>query len=119
MKLFALLILLSELGAPMQIKPGVRLLGLQPQMTVALSVAESVYARYGAECVLTSAVDGNHSRASLHYKGYAVDLRIWNVPQSKRPTLVNDLREALGTEYDVILERDHIHVEWDPKRAAA
>jgi hypothetical protein len=25
------------------------------------------------------------------------------------------LKESLGEQFDVVLESDHIHVEWDPK----
>ena len=29
--------------------------------------------------------------------------------------LAMNLTTALGPEFDVILETDHLHVEWDPK----
>jgi hypothetical protein len=27
----------------------------------------------------------------------------------------HDLKQALGGQFDVVLEKDHIHVEFDPK----
>jgi len=57
--------------------------------------------------------------SSYHYKGLAVDIRlpskyIDNVP-SIDLNLANNIRNALGSEYDVVLESSHIHVEYDPK----
>ena len=66
---------------------------------------------------VTSCTDGKHSRASLHYTGNAVDLRIWNIPENRRKELVAKLSLALGAEYDVVLEKDHIHIEYQPKAA--
>ncbi len=97
------------------IKMGVALQGLHPEMLVALQVAEGVYAEYGTQCVVTGAKDGKHGRGSLHYKGYAVDLRTRTVPEVMREAVAGVLRERLGAEFDVVLESDHIHVEFDPK----
>lgn len=38
-----------------------------------------------------------------------------NVPPARWPGLVAALANKLGEDYDVILETDHIHVEFDPK----
>lgn len=99
----------------LRIKRGVRLEGLQPQMTVALQVAEGLYRKYGEDCVVTSGTDGRHSVGSLHHCGRAVDLRNRTIPAAKRGQLVADLQDALGPEYDVLGEDDHVHVEYDPR----
>ena len=57
---------------PMRIKPGVDLRGIQPEMTIAMSVAKEVYYGMGGtawikDFTLTSALDGTHSVGSLHY----------------------------------------------------
>jgi hypothetical protein len=60
---------------------------------------------------VTSANDGKHMDTSYHYKNLALDLRINDVPESAWPKLKDELQDQLGSEYQVILEKDHIHVE--------
>lgn len=99
------------------IKAGVDLRGLAPQMTLAYAIAQHVYwEQAGVPCVITSAFDGKHGPNSLHYKGKALDLRINNLrPEQVHPVFVA-LKAALGPGgYDVVLEQDHIHCEYDPK----
>lgn len=97
------------------IKEGVRLIGLQPAIVLAIMIAAGVYEREGLELVVTSLADGQHSRGSLHYVGAAVDFRIY--PESNPEDLRQRLAEALGGDFDVVLESNHIHVEWQPKEA--
>lgn len=97
----------------MKLKDGVKLEGVQWQMFKAAIVAEAVFAKYGSELVITSACDGKHSRNSLHYKGLALDLRTWHV-SGREQQVATELQRALGDEYDVVAESDHIHLEWDP-----
>ena len=103
----------------MQLKPGVRVAGIAPELTLALVVAKSIYAQHSVDLVVTSLVDGKHSRASLHYIGHAADLRTNNLPGgSQGPTaqaIGDQLRRAIGEDYDVVVESDHIHVEFQPK----
>lgn len=97
----------------MKIKPGVDLRGIQPEMAIAAVIAERVYAAQGAELMITSGVEGKHMAGSLHYKGMALDLRL--PPAAKIPATVLALRGSLAEQFDVVLEVDHIHVEFDPK----
>jgi hypothetical protein len=98
----------------LRLKPGVDLRLLEPQIVVALMVAQSIYTQYDAECVITSGRDGKHSDRSLHYLGRAVDLRTRMFTASAITALANELRDCLGPQYDVVVESDHIHLEWDP-----
>ena len=98
----------------LSIKPGVTLNRLSPQIVLAVMIANEVYKKHGADLVITSGDDGKHLPHSLHYQGHAVDLRIWTIAPSKVPHVVKDLRNALGANYDVVLESDHIHIEYDP-----
>lgn len=101
------------------IDPSVRLRGLAPQVVLAIFVAWSVYQAFGVIGMrVTSCTEGKHSRASLHYTGNAVDLRIWNIPAENRAPLVAALKAALGAEFDAVLESNHIHVEYQPKEGA-
>ena len=96
----------------MQLKPGVRTFGARPELVLALVIANEVYAMHGQSMVVTSITEGVHSRASIHYTGGAADLRL----TPKAPEICGVLRERLGDDFDVVLEPDHIHIEWQPKQ---
>lgn len=102
----------------MKIKPGVNVLGLAPEILLAVIAAEGIWRDYHGEAVITSGVDGTHGRGSRHYSGMAVDLRTHNISEGNRTYAAERLREALGAQYDVVLEADHVHVEFDPKGPA-
>lgn len=97
----------------MKIKDGVNLEGVSWQMFKAAILAEKVYEKFGAELVITSGTDGKHGTHSLHYKGLALDFRTWNL-NGRETEVTAELKKELGEEYDVVLEGDHIHCEWDP-----
>lgn len=98
------------------IKPGVDLRGLTPPMAIAYTIACQIYwERCQVRCVITSANDGVHGPNSLHYKGKALDLRTNNIPRHALPAVYADLKNSLGPHFDVVLEADHIHLEFDPK----
>lgn len=95
------------------IKSGVDLRGLSPQMAIAYTIACKCYGQY--DCVITSASDGKHGPNSLHYSGQALDLRTRHIHGQGLQLVVDKLREALGSQFDVVLESDHIHLEFDPR----
>lgn len=65
------------------------------------------------EMTITSGKDGNHMVGSKHYTGEAVDIRTSDM---KKPITVHlAIKTALGKDYDVIYEIDHIHAEYDQK----
>lgn len=89
-----------------------------------ITVVDSAYMEeFGHEAVCTSANDRIHQENSLHYKGAAWDFRIWRnndftkgpYPASELALLKDKLNRRLGDLFDIVLERDHIHVEFDPK----
>lgn len=110
-----------------KLKQGVTLQGVQPEILVALQVADGVFAKYRqdavgvlggapADCIITSCRDGNHKRGSKHNTGHAIDLRTRHLRGNGTDAIiVTDLATALGAEFDVVLESNHIHVEYDPK----
>ena len=84
---------------------------LQVEMQPVLKNSNAIWKSYGEELVITSGRDGIHSAGSLHYYGYAVDLRIWRL-EGKVDEIADILRAALGDDYDVIIHKTHIHVEY-------
>jgi len=97
----------------MKLKHGVSLVGLHLPMRKVLIEAERIWKAHGKELVVTSGLDGQHSARSLHYYGYAVDLRTRYFDTVTTMKVANELRSALGEKYQVIVERNHIHVEYD------
>lgn len=98
----------------MQIKDKVLLDKLTPQIVLGAIIVRQAYADHGHSCVITSGSDGEHKVGSLHYEGKALDFRTRTVPAGALDSLVAAIRLRLGDNYDVVLEKDHIHVEYDP-----
>lgn len=99
----------------MRFKDGVVWADIHPSLDNedVLKGLDRIYQRYNvAEAVITSGRDGSHKVDSLHYEGKAIDLRINHVLEA----LKSDIKDFLGPHFDVILEKDHIHVEFDPKQ---
>jgi len=96
----------------MLIKAGVDISRLRPEIRKKLNeIARRVWSIEKEELIITSTWEGVHSEGSLHYADLAVDIR-----RHKNGNLVRDtLQYKLGMDYDVVLESDHIHIEYDPK----
>jgi len=101
----------------MNLKVGVKLLGLRPETLVAIIVVGQVFRDHGRTFTITSVCDSKHGEGSLHFKGCAFDCRTTSggISQEEAQKIRDVVRSALGPEFDVVLESDHIHVEFDPK----
>ena len=101
----------------MKLKPGVRLLGIRPELTVAMQIANTVLttAISGYTMTITCCTEGKHTHSSKHYTGCAFDLRTSDFPSGVAHSVTMQLARVLGADFDVILESDHIHIEFDPK----
>lgn len=77
-------------------------------------VTEVVQEIWGPRAIVTSSCEGWHMHGSKHYDGDALDFRVRHVSRHKRPALAEAVSEALGSDFDVVLEVDHLHVELDP-----
>ena len=98
-------------------KPGVKIKNVKAEMLFAAMVADELWREFGRPegVTITSVTDGKHSKNSLHYEGLAIDLRTryFNGAQKKR--IAELLRQKLTDEFDVVLERTHIHIEHDTR----
>lgn len=99
----------------LEIKEGVDFAMLDPRIIPAVWKCHAIYDQYGKPCVITSGRDSKHSCMSKHYFGMAVDLRTRFFSESQKIKVSTEIRDALGKDFDVILESDHIHVEYDPE----
>lgn len=99
----------------LRLKNGVNAAGMKPESLLIVMIAKDVCREMGKECVITSITDGKHSANSLHYEGLAVDLRTRHMIDSEQKEFKDQMAARLGGNYDVVLERTHVHVEFDPK----
>lgn len=107
-----------------KLKKGVSVKGIKPEMAIAVPIIAGVWEQFEQkELVITSARDGKHSTNSLHYQGYAFDLRIWGFKKEELDKVVEALQIAFNGvpgnssgDWDIVLESDHIHLEFDPAR---
>ena len=90
--------------------------GLSVQILLALMVAAQVYQTYDKPFVITSANDGKHGPKSKHYRGDAVDIRTRHLSADEEINIAHEIAQSLGKDFDVVLESDHLHIEYDPKR---
>lgn len=108
----------------MQFKDGVTL-DLRPEMARALPGIDAAYhATVQREAVITSGTDGQHMHGSLHYAQLAVDTRSRDLTYEQVEKLATALRVQLNGSplngsapnrpYQVIIEKDHLHIEYQP-----
>lgn len=98
----------------MLLKMGVDVSRLKRPIRRILNDVDRIYRNLtGREAVITSTYEGTHSPSSLHYANLAVDIRL---PHTKVGEVLRAIKLAIGEDYDVVLEKDHIHIEYDPKR---
>ena len=117
-----------ELEKMPKVKVGVTFSSITPQALRVFAAADQIWTHLTGEvAVITSAEDGRHSPTSLHYQSAAWDLRIWpflaldsaenGLSSSSTREAASLLRVFLGPDFDVVVEKTHIHVEFDPKPA--
>ena len=98
----------------MNFKLGVKIQGIKPEMCLAIFEAQRVFDEYKAPLTITSVIDGKHSARSKHKLGYAIDIRTRNVPsKNDLEDITRLISSALGDEYFVLLEDDHIHIQFN------
>ena len=97
-------------------KKGVDKSNIKNVMRQAIIVSADVYNTFGKKLVITSCCEGNHNASSLHPFGYALDLRTFYFKNKQTKLAVTDLiRKKLGSSFYVVLEKDHIHIQYNKK----
>lgn len=95
-----------------KLKKGVSLAGLQIVMRPVIKAAGKAYKKQKLAALwITCGSDGDHGISSLHPYGLALDFRLPPNPQ----VAAAEMRKELGCNYDIIVEKTHIHSEYDPK----
>jgi len=94
------------------IKAGVSIERLKRPVRRTLNKLVWIYAQHGYDLIITSTYEGTHSPSSLHYSDEALDV---DDPPEEKQEITTEIKTSLGRDFDVILESDHIHIEYDPK----
>ncbi len=116
-----------------ELKTGVRVTAMSPQIGLAIQVAEGAWEDTWLRdstpitddsftaLVVTSINDGIHSRTSLHRIGHACDIRTKTLPSATaKRWFAAEVRRRQGVDFDVVLEglgtdNEHLHIEYQPK----
>lgn len=96
------------------VKDGAECCPLKPVLLDALLRLAVLYHQHEIVLVVTEIGGGKHKTGSLHYRGYAADLRTRNIPAWQVPLVLDAMQRELGYDWDVIQETDHFHIEYDP-----
>ncbi len=105
----------------MKFKQGVSVVGVTKECITGMCVVDGVInSLQGLGLVITSVTDGIHMYTSKHKEGNAFDIRTWTVGGKQMTNgAKNHLRymlmQALGEDWDVVVESTHIHIEYDKK----
>lgn len=83
---------------------------LQPIARKGLGKVHDLHSQHRVDLFLTSLREANHMAGSLHYDGLAFDI----LPNLN--IALNEIKQVLGPQWDVINEQTHIHCEFDPKK---
>lgn len=97
----------------MILKKGVLITGVQPEIVLAIIIIEPICDELGVDLVITSCRDGEHSKNSKHKLGFAIDIRTRDLQDQEKIKLAQDIRAALTSEFFVLLEGDHIHIQFN------
>jgi hypothetical protein len=104
----------------MKVKEGTELRHLNAAMRPLLIIADQVLKRKQLTLYVTSTREGIHSAGSLHYYGYAMDFKPYE-PKANDHSILSllalEMQEELDklypNAYDIVVERTHIHGEYD------
>ena len=84
-------------------------------MLVPMLVAHNLL---GDKLVVTSGSDGKHMPKSRHQVGLALDFRTRDLTLEEKNRLLSEMQICLGIEYKVILEDDHLHVQFQGRQGS-
>ena len=97
--------------------------GVQQEIAPAFLAAGAAFNAAGVDAVITSVTEGTHI-TDIHSRGLAVDFRINHLPGyvpgdpatavTSSSDIANTLQQELGSDYTVVIEANHLHVEYDP-----
>jgi len=70
---------------------------LDARMALAYPVIREIFKDWGSPCIITSALEGKHKSGSRHYRGLALDFRVWAIRKEDFPEFAECMRNQLGS----------------------
>ena len=102
----------------MIVKEGVSLAGCRSEiLAAAITIIAPVFLKHEREAVITSGTEPHRHSAkrSAHYRGDALDFRHrFFRTMEKKAEVLQDLTDALGPDFVVVLESTHYHIHYAP-----
>ena len=98
-----------------------------PHMQPVINAVKKVYNKFGFETKISGGTELwkydlkrtfkklIHRHDSKHNDGRALDFSITGIPMLTLKMMQEELSVLLGPDYDVVLEKNHFHIEWDKK----
>ena len=99
----------------MRFKEGVPNDTLEPEILAGAKILDAIFTEK-LEMMITSTTDGKHMKKSLHYNGQAVDIRILTLSSAMIHDIFVEAKKRLGKNFDLVIEQNHFHLEYDPKK---
>jgi len=100
----------------LSIKPGALITGLTPEMSLGNQIVSEVFNESGYGCTITETMPTvKHKKSSKHNTGNAIDYRTYHIPLYKQRQVRLACLDRLDENFDVVLHKTHLHVEFDPK----
>ena len=89
-----------------------------PKSAIIIAAVSNAWAELDlpGDCFVTSMNDAVHMRGSKHYTDDAADFRTRTLTAEQVRLWAKVAKRRLGSEYDVVVEKDHLHVEADSKK---
>lgn len=97
--------------------PSVRFSSIEDPTVTMFRYAALWALRAGETVMVYSAEDKTHNAGSLHPYGLALDFDVIGNDPAKLELLYEFLRRWMPPGFDVVFEGNHVHVEYDVKRA--
>jgi hypothetical protein len=103
-----------------KLKSKVHVNGVCNELAKQIPLISNTYRRFSRNAnyklTITSAIDGEHTYNSHHYKGRAFDLRVRDISSREATRIANHLKKKLGDNYRIFWgdrgHKDHIHLAY-------
>lgn len=86
---------------------------IHPVIWDAINTLALLARRFKKNITITSWNDGAHMKNSLHWEDKAVDIRRWGLTANEIETIIYRFND--DPRFDCVLEKNHIHLEYDPQ----
>jgi len=93
------------------------IIGLKQEIECTFPTIQKAYDFFGVEFVVTSGTERYKHKSvfSRHYIGMAIDIRIRDFTKKDLKMFFVMLKNLLGSQYNIRMEKNHIHIAYKPR----